>query len=1588
VAVATVTDFGGNSASATVHLGVRDPGDVTAPVAEILSPADDDVITAPTNIAGTVTDENFVGWALAIAKGERASFTTIAEGSNEVTENTIGQLDPTLLENGIYRVRLRAIDVNGLSSETVRTISIEGGMKIGIFTLSFTDLVIPLSGIPITVTRTYDSRVKTQGDFGIGWKLDVSAGTYEHNRKPGEAWSFNAQPSDPSDLFFIPCISENGETASHRTEVRLSEREFYTFALTLNNINRIGHGCVAEAQFEQIGGWGPQADLYIQGNNYVVYEFGTDDAVRDETTFEIFNPRFVQLHTYDGRIVDFDRENGITGLEDRNGNSISISDDGIVHSSGNSITKSVEFERDLFGRISAVNAPMDQRVEYEYDQAGDLVLFTDQALNATSFTYDDRHNLEDIINARGVRAVRSEYDEHGRLIAMIDPLGRRIEMEHDLVARVETTLDRLGNETIHYYDERGNVTQKIDALNQEWNYTYDADDNELTIEDPLGRISTRTYDANNNVLTVTSFEGDTTTLTRDVRGQVLTTEDSRERLIINEYDAFGNLVARTDGEDAIVSYEYDASGNLTKATDPLLKDTAFTYDTEGNQVTMTDTLGHLSTTTYDDMNRRTSMARSRTLPNSTQETITTSYGYDALGKPTTTTDPYGKVTTIAYDEIGKVSSVIAKNGSVTQYHSNQLGLLENIEYVDGTNVEYVYDAEGRTVSETDRGQVTTTYTYDGLGRRTRETHSDGSYTQTTFDGAGRILTKRDPRGYVTSCRYPSHHVELVTDALTRTTTIVNNADHQPEEITDALGRTTELTYDRASLHHGEGRLVRTDFEGGSYTTVSYDSAGRKVAETDQNSKTTLFGYDDLGRLTSVTDALEHTWTYGYDEVGNRISITDPKSRITRFQYDRMGRMTRRTLPLGQYETMAYDDMGNMISKTDFNGHTSTFVFDAQSRMTSRTFYGQATEYFTYGPRGERLTADNESFTYDDDLRLTSNTKATGEVLSYTYDAAGNRTAIIGPHGVTSYAFDALNRVSTVTDPGTGVYTYSYDLVGNQTALLLPNGVITTRSYNPLNHLTRIESRNASNVLLAAYAYEPDATGRQQNVEEEHSGRVVVWGYDDVYRLTSEDITDSVNGDRLLVYEYDEVGNRETKTDSDLGLIEYEYDDNDRLTTETSEIGGATTFGWDSNGNQITKSAGAWVYNYDARNLLRLATTGPHAYEYEYDVDGARIAKVVDGEVTNFMVDRNWENAQVLRETSVLGDETALHVFGREEILSQERAGDGVQYMLYDAQRSVRMLATASGAATDHSGFDAWGVALESSSSTVSAYRFSGERVDSELNLLYMRARFYDSGNGRFLSVDPLLGLVWQPVTLNQYLYAASDPTNLRDPSGLFFVGSALQMPLLSFASPATYGIQTTTFKSDTIGGSWSVTNTVLLSTALDSAMHAIRVLAANWASYYVSAFDHRNSVSALYRPVVERTWQRMAAFVNSKPQFEYRQNGEFACWQGKDAFVVRGGNIVYLCPDFFSGTLRWTNDAFQSHHAILLHEISHVAGTEDFTDSNCAQTLRTAGGGSITGGFKCYGEVAVNHLARNRPSAAAYNADNYVLAAHQSGVLR
>ena len=110
-----------------------------------------------------------------------------ASGSSAVDHAKLGTLDPTMLLNGSYAIRLTAETDQGATSTTIAA-TVDRNMKVGLFSLSFNDLSVPVAGLPIQILRTYDSRDKNQGDFGIGWTLAIKNVRVETSAALAKNW--------------------------------------------------------------------------------------------------------------------------------------------------------------------------------------------------------------------------------------------------------------------------------------------------------------------------------------------------------------------------------------------------------------------------------------------------------------------------------------------------------------------------------------------------------------------------------------------------------------------------------------------------------------------------------------------------------------------------------------------------------------------------------------------------------------------------------------------------------------------------------------------------------------------------------------------------------------------------------------------------------------------------------------------------------------------------------------------------------------------------------------------------------------------------------------------------------------------------------------------------------------------------------------------------------------------------------------------------------------------------------------------------------------------------------------------------------
>jgi RHS repeat-associated protein len=153
---------------------------------------------------------------------------------------------------------------------------------------------------------------------------------------------------------------------------------------------------------------------------------------------------------------------------------------------------------------------------------------------------------------------------------------------------------------------------------------------------------------------------------------------------------------------------------------------------------------------------------------------------------------------------------------------------------------------------------------------------------------------------------------------------------------------------------------------------------------------------------------------------------------------------------------------------------------------------------------------------------------------------------------------------------------------------------------------------------------------------------------------------------------------------------------------------------------------------------------------------------VNAATTNYTLDLN------AGLTQVLSDGSNTYLYGAMRI-GELQAG-GMAYHLGDALGSVRQLTDATGAVTLARNFEPYGKVLNGTGSGSTTFAFTGEQLDAATGFTFLRARFYNSGYGRFFQRDTFAGDPTAPLSLNRYLYAHANPLTYTDPSGHCILG--------------------------------------------------------------------------------------------------------------------------------------------------------------------------------------------------------------------------
>jgi RHS repeat-associated protein len=1156
-------------------------------------------------------------------------------------------IDLTTLPNGTYDLRL-IVHGGGAEKSTHARFRLESNLKIGQFSFSEQDLSLPVNGIPLTVTRTYNSLNSRVGDFGYSWSMALN--------------SMDVQLDDQRQTVTLgsdraPFADDEEDNSGLPRQVSVRTGGGWDVTLTLPDGRRttfaFGYDGVwptlyakwtappdVHATLEMIG----DKEIVFGGDGLATPIWADSDFATGKAPFDNHDIQGWLLTTQDGTVYHIERgladdfvyteEPGVyvnaraygppklTSIVQKSGDRIDISDNGLTHypPGSTNATRSIYFDRDSHSRITALHDMISgsnglPSVKYVYNQDSGNLIQVLKLVDRTAGTYltnkyhydnaNFPHFITSMENASGVPLIRNLYDDSGRLIGIVDASGRTNSFVHDPSSRVETVYDRKGVPTTFAYDFRGNVTNSIDPYGATNSFSYD-DNGALTSHtDPLGHTTSYSNDSSGNVLSVTlpyplgaNPALYTTRCTYDTNGNQTSVTLPSGGMLTNLFDASGNLLETRDRAGNLIEHtDYDPVTGLPVAEGDCFGTNTFAYDPAGNAIRFTNSLHQVIGSSYDPNGQLSTM---------TNNGAVSSFNYDALGRETLSDFGQGITLSNSFSSDQDWTSVDAPTVGHMERQFDDQNRLAGWKTVNGATPGYAYDESGRMQYETNSIGAVTYYVYDFVGRVAAVTNLvTGAGSAFKYDLAGQRVAQTNAFGEVTGYDYyPDGSLKAMTNASGTNVWLYSDSGSScsscstltTNTVTDPLGRIA------MDVRNENGLPLQMIFASGtnSLTTgTTYlpemDSPDQEAADypasvTDEGGRTRSYTYTDFGQLLTASDLGGNLWTNQYDpDSGALTNVLSPTGETLSYTFDSLDNVKTIRYGDGHYLTNFYNEANRVSSNALPSGAILSFSYDEAGRLTNRTSSG----------------GENASFGYNLNDAVTIMTDNTGSTTNL-YDPAGRLWGIDYPSGASvRYRLDMLGRITAITNKaiasGTAYITrYQYDEVGNITNIVDPFNASTSLIYDRVGRRTKRTFPN---------------------------GVVTTWDYDWRDRVTN--IVHKVGSTVLASVTYVRApGGEPTKiTREDGSYVMLGYDAALRLTDEayynSSDVLQTTnSYAYDASGNRIRFVRGAITLTNSVAPGYRItqvknAANGTTAETYAYD-NGGRVTDITrDSATLNF-----------------------------------------------------------------------------------------------------------------------------------------------------------------------------------------------------------------------------------------------------------------------------------------------------------------------------------------------------------------------------------
>ena len=774
------------------------------------------------------------------------------------------------------------------------------------------------------------------------------------------------------------------------------------------------------------------------------------------------------------------------------------------------------------------------------------------------------------------------------------------------------------------------------------------------------------------------------------------------------------------------------------------------------------------------------------------------YTYNSLAKEFKSYDNLGHIQRIEFP----VERAFGTGKRFIEYSGFHRGVPRKITKPSRYGSENIYSSRsinerGLIIRETDFNNVTTHYTYDEMNRiatidiendpafgnwldtlfewdinanirtikrctldSTRSTCIDSSQLVTTeyYDGLSRLLSLKheDINNKVSNIRYQNFQYDhnnqntftsRVSDSIieTRGTNFIyDNLNRIKTESTTGLG---EINYS----YLDDNKIARTDAERNVTTTkyLSYGSKGFQQAINIKSPEQTVtdIEIDFLGLTKSITQSgvndsnvhISAAEIRKYDANKQLCLVMRKDVGNTLYHFNKLGELQwlktgvtntscSSTMPVGS-TIFEYDNHGGAFSVNyPDNSSDIEYTYDNEGNLT-KLIAGTIKNEYVY---------NNQGLLEEERLYIANNSPLT---LGYSYDGLHNLSSITYPDGLkVDYKPNGFGEATEAR-----IYTDTKDYIFATNATYYSNGLLKKFTYgngivhsltldnvNQLPSTLKDSSINGGSIVDWSYKYDNNTNliRLSNNINEAFS--LTRLSYDGQDRLINVVGGTGIGNSSIR---YDGLGNITYYSSKNRALV-YTYDYNkNRLSRVVGVKNKYNIINYDSRGNVTHNDA--YSLNFNAANQLHKA----NGNSYLYDGYSRRVQQVKKNETSYSMYNKNGKL-----------------LYSEKNYLT----GNGLNY-IYLGQKLIakfgesEQLLDSSG--TQH--YRPFGETVEPPKNDIG---FTGHKFDTDLNLSYMQARYYDPVIGRFYSNDPV-GFTGSPNSFNRYAYANNNPYKYIDPDG-------------------------------------------------------------------------------------------------------------------------------------------------------------------------------------------------------------------------------